>query len=140
MKQAKILIVDDSQLMHAMYDTALSRLIRQNGLQLIHCDNGLQAVVALEQNTGIALVLLDLYMQEMSGLDFLRYRRLEQLRTDIPVVVVTQEGRREVLSQAFAEGAMLAVTKPFQGIDLCSVLQHILGMSQRNSHEVAVAI
>ena len=65
----KILAVDDSALIHQMYKLFLSRY---KNCKLISAMNGLEALDKLAQEEGIDLILLDINMPVMNGLEFLQ--------------------------------------------------------------------
>ena len=75
----KILAVDDSALIHQMYKLFLSRY---KSCKLISAMNGLEALDKLGQEEGIDLILLDINMPVMNGLEFLQ-RVLETFRRDL---------------------------------------------------------
>src|SRR5689334_3362664 len=65
-KNRKVLVVDDSALMHRLYDTMLSEC-----MDVVHANNGRQALDLLGQHRDTELVVLDINMPEMDGLSFL---------------------------------------------------------------------
>jgi CheY-like chemotaxis protein len=58
------------------------------------------------------LVLLDLNMPGVNGLEVLRYLRREPRLVDIPVIVVTAEDERIILQKSLQAGATAVITKP----------------------------
>lgn len=120
-----VLIVDDSATMRAL----LRKVLNISGLELGDCfegANGREALEILEHNW-IDLVLSDLHMPEMDGAALVKALRQNHLWQSIPVVLVTTEGRREVLETFFQQGIQGYIRKPFQPEDIKEKLQNILG-------------
>lgn len=69
------------------------------------------------------LVLLDLNMPGVNGLEVLRYLRREPRLLDIPVIVVTAEDERLVLQRSLRAGATAVITKPASFEELEEVLR-----------------
>jgi CheY-like chemotaxis protein len=111
------LLVDDSPLTHQMYRLVFSRGAL-SGSTLLHAMNGREGYGLLAAHPGISLVLLDLNMPEMNGLEFLERRRAEGLHPDVPVVLVTTESTPEDEERGRAAGANDYLRKPFVPADL----------------------
>ena len=119
----KILIVEDSKLVHRMYDLMLKRH------QLVHCYDGREGLAKLAEHPDANLILLDINMPNMNGLEFLRELRQDQAFTTIPVVIVSTEGKDEDTQRALEAGATTYLTKPFQAEDLNQVVGNLLESS-----------
>jgi two-component system chemotaxis response regulator CheY len=120
-----VLIVDDSATMRAL----LRKVLNISGLELGNCfegANGREALEILEQNW-VDLVLSDLHMPEMDGAALVKALRQNQLWRSIPVVLITTEGRQEVLEVFFKQGIQGYIRKPFRPEDIKEKLQDILG-------------
>jgi DNA-binding NtrC family response regulator len=116
---ARVLIVDD--------DSASRRLLEVR-LRPLECDvttaeNGEQALAAIRKDLP-DLVLLDLQMPKVSGLEMLRALRKEG--TEIPTIVITAHGSIEVAVEAMKEGAYDFVTKPVDATHLDIVVRKAL--------------
>ncbi|MEO6804982.1 MAG: response regulator [Edaphobacter sp.] len=112
----RALIVDDSAVMRKVIERAL----RQAGLELtevLQASNGEEALQTLRENQGsanpLALILSDINMPVMDGLQFLENRRKENLANDVPVVMITTEGNEGSVLRAIAAGAQGYICKPF---------------------------
>lgn len=114
----KVLVVDDSALIHQMYKMALTRY----KCSLIGAKNGQAGLAELAKLTDIDLVLLDINMPVMGGLEFMR--RVRELGTydHIPIVIVSTEGHEEDTKRGLDLGAKGYVTKPIQTRDLHKVI------------------
>ena len=109
----KVLVVEDSDLLHQMYELVLLRY-RTRGAVVLHAHNGAEALQRLKSHPDTDLILLDLYMPVMSGLDFLRFRQEQESLRSIPVLVVTVRGQQDEVAMALAAGASGVLTKPLR--------------------------
>ncbi len=120
-----VLIVDDSATMRAL----LRKVLKISGLDLGECFEGANGREALDilENNWIDLVLSDLHMPEMDGAALVKALRQNNLWQTIPVVLITTEGRQEVLAPFFESGIQGYIRKPFHPEDIKEKLQSILG-------------
>jgi two-component system, chemotaxis family, chemotaxis protein CheY len=120
-----VLIVDDSATMRAL----VRKVLKITGLDLGECfegANGREALQILEKNW-IDLILSDLHMPEMDGAALVKTLRQNSLWQSIPFVLITTEGRQEVLDSFFQNGIQGYIKKPFRPEDIKEKLQTILG-------------
>ncbi len=119
----RILIVEDSALVQRMYGLAFSQ--RQH--TLLTAANGRQALAALDSEVEpIDLILLDLRMPDMNGIEFLAALR-RRAAEPIPVVLTTAEpDDSPLVSEARALGAAAVVHKPWKPQELQRVVQQVL--------------
>jgi diguanylate cyclase (GGDEF)-like protein/PAS domain S-box-containing protein len=106
-RQGSLLVVDDNELNR----DALSRRLRQRGYAVAVATDGTEAL-AMIARTPFDLVLLDVEMPGMSGLDVLSQLRVEHTRTQLPVIMVTARTSGDDVVEAFRLGANDYVTKP----------------------------
>ena len=111
------LVIDDSKLHHQMYRLIFSRGAL-SGSTVYFATNGREGYGLLAAHPELTLVLLDLNMPEMNGLEVLERRRAEGLHPHIPVVLVTTEGTAEDEVRGRAAGAWEYLRKPFQPEDV----------------------
>jgi len=107
----KVLIVDDSSVMRKIVERAL----RQAGLEsmeVFEAGSGVEGLEVLRVES-VALILSDINMPSMDGLEFLRQIRLKQLAVGVPVVMITTESSEEHVRQAIVSGAQGYIRKPF---------------------------
>lgn len=100
----------------------VERALRQSGLELteiVQASNGEEALQVLRADAGkafpIGLILSDINMPVMDGLQFLETRRDEKLAPGVPVVMITTEGSEPFVLRAIAAGAQGYICKPFTG-------------------------
>ncbi len=118
MQPRKVLVVDDSKLMHKMYEV----MLRQYAL--VYASDGRQALDRLHEHGDIDLVLLDVNMPNMNGLEFLAQLRADGARAALPVIIISTEGRDEDTVRGMEAGATAYIKKPFH-------TEEILGMIAR---------
>jgi len=118
----RILIVDDSRTMRRMVATSLARL---GQCKFEEAANGLEAIERLVLGPA-DLMILDLNMPEIHGLDVLKFVRARPLYESMPVVVLTTKGEESIQSEAMAAGASLYLTKPFSSTELEAKVRGLL--------------
>ena len=106
-RQATLLVVDD----HEANRDALSRRLRQRGYLVSMAVNGADALHAIEQGA-FDLVLLDVEMPDISGLEVLAKIRARHSHSQLPVIMVTARASGEDVVEALKLGANDYVTKP----------------------------
>jgi diguanylate cyclase (GGDEF)-like protein/PAS domain S-box-containing protein len=107
MRQGSLLIVDDNE----PNRDVLSRRLRQRGYAVSVAADGAEALALIERSA-FDLVLLDVEMPGMSGLDVLSRLRIDRSRTQLPVIMVTARTSGDDIVEAFRLGANDYVTKP----------------------------
>lgn len=118
---SKILIVDDSATMRKI----LMRVIRQAGVDtegFLEASNGQEGLERLAADGTIDLVLSDVNMPVMNGVDFVKAVRALAVRATLPIVMVTTEGGEAMVKTAMDAGASGYVTKPFTPESIKSAL------------------
>jgi two-component system chemotaxis response regulator CheY len=121
---ANVLIVDDSATIRKM----LARVLRQNEVirgSIFEAGDGVQALEVLE-NHPVSLVLSDINMPNMDGLEFLKRMRAKGDWAKIPVVMITTEGSEETMLEAMQAGASAYVQKPFTANQIKEKLSSLL--------------
>ncbi|MBA3260147.1 MAG: response regulator [Gemmatimonadales bacterium] len=126
------LVVDDSKLHHQMYRLIFSRG-NLAGSTVYHATDGRGGYSMLAAHPELSLVLLDLNMPEMNGLELLIRRQAERLHLHIPIVLVTTEGSAADEARGRAAGAWDYLRKPFQPSDVERLVARVLGGSQAAS-------
>ncbi len=106
---ANILVVDDSSTMRKI----ISRSLRQAGLaidDIYEAGDGIEGLSVLGEKK-VDLVLSDINMPNMDGLEFIR-----QIRANgnaVPIVMITTEGGEDIIKEAISSGASASIKKPF---------------------------
>jgi len=115
----KILVVDDSKLMHKMFEVMLRQY------PLVHANDGRQALEHLEAHDDVDLVLLDINMPNMNGLQFLEEVRSNGRIEDLTVIIISTEGTEEDTARGLEAGATAYIKKPFRTDELLEVIAKV---------------
>ena len=111
MADVRALIVDDSSVMRKIVE----RSLRQAGVALtevLEASNGAEALGVLSDHT-VDLILCDINMPVMDGLEFVRQLQTLDNSKSTPVVMITTEGSETHVVQALSYGARGYIRKPF---------------------------
>jgi len=106
-----VLIVDDSNTMRKI----VSRSLRQAGIdfeQILEAGDGQEALDVLAANK-VDVVLSDINMPNMTGLEFLKAKAEDDAIKDIPVIMISTETGADIIDEAKSYGAKGAIKKPF---------------------------
>jgi two-component system chemotaxis response regulator CheY len=120
------MIVDDSSSMRSI----VKRTVEMSGFDVEHffeADNGKTALEILD-NEWVDAILSDLNMPVMDGEAFLTALQENPMFSEIPVIVVTTEGRDEKLQQLRSLGAAAFIKKPFKPEVIRDTLVRALGL------------
>jgi len=127
MSEISALIVDDSSVMRKIVERAL----RQAGLPLsnvFEAGTGIEALDILRQQR-VDLILSDINMPNMDGLEFLRQLRAQGLAPEVPVVMITTESSEDHVREAIMAGAQGYIRKPFTSEQVKDRLLPLLGVA-----------
>jgi two-component system, chemotaxis family, chemotaxis protein CheY len=119
-----ILIVDDSPTIRRMVRVSLEGL---PGIAFREAGTGLDAIESLVVSPA-DLVVLDLNMPDLHGLDVLKFVRNQSSFKNLPVVVLTTRGDEASRAAAIAAGATAFLTKPFSPASLARDVRALLGL------------
>jgi two-component system chemotaxis response regulator CheY len=111
MENIRVLIVDDSSVMRKIVE----RSLRQAGLsisQVLEAGNGAEALATVKNNK-VDLILCDINMPVMDGLEFVKLLPGVDNAKGVPVVMITTEGSEGHVVQALSAGARGYIRKPF---------------------------
>jgi two-component system chemotaxis response regulator CheY len=124
-----ILIVDDSPTIRRMVRASLDSL---PDAAFNEAASGLQAIETLAV-TSVQMVILDLNMPDMHGLDVLRFVRSHEHYKDVPVMILTTRGDQTSRDDALRAGASAYMTKPFSPATLSSSVRDLLSRGNAKS-------
>lgn len=121
----RIMSVDDSKATRQFIGRAIDVL----GFEFIEAGDGKEGIEVLEREKGnIDLILLDLKMPGMGGMEMLEILKSLDLFKDIPVTIVSTELEREKISEAISKGAKNYLIKPFSQEELIGKIMENLDM------------
>jgi len=120
LKDVKILLAEDNEMNRLVAKNSLSYF----GMEVTEAENGEIAIKKLRENH-YDVVLMDLHMPEMNGLEATRRIRNE-LKSHIPVIALTANAFKKEIDQSLAAGMNDYVTKPFEeNVLLQTILKHL---------------
>ena len=122
---SNILIVDDSPTMRRMVTASLRSL---PGASFGEASSGLEAIERLAL-APVDLMILDLNMPDMHGLEVLKFVRQHATFRTLPVIVLTTRGDESSREAAMTAGASAYMTKPFAPQVLAEHVRQLLGAS-----------
>jgi two-component system, chemotaxis family, chemotaxis protein CheY len=105
---ATVLVIDDSLMVRQQVGRALTAA----GFSILEATDGVDALQKLANSPETRLVVCDVNMPRMNGIEFLE--RLNANGSSIPVVMLTTEGQPELIQRAKALGAKGWIVKPFK--------------------------
>lgn len=106
---SEVLVVDDSKVMR---DMIVACLRPESSLAFTHASSGLEAIEKLSLKR-FSLLLLDLNMPDIGGIEVVEFVRSQDTLRDLPIVVITTRGDDASRSTALSVGASRYMTKPF---------------------------
>jgi CheY-like chemotaxis protein len=118
----RILIVDDDE----MVLMALNELLSPEGYEVQTVLSGAKALERLDQN-GYDLLVLDIIMPEMDGLELCKRIREKEGYKDTPIVFLTAKSREEDRAISLEAGANLFISKPISPDKLLGILSDTIG-------------
>jgi two-component system chemotaxis response regulator CheY len=119
MNNRKVLVVEDSRLIHKMYEVML------RPCTIVAAHDGREGLAKLAENTDVGIIILDINMPQMSGLEFLAEVKAMPAVAGIPVVIVSTEGKEADVQRGLAAGAVAYLKKPFQREDLLKIITRL---------------
>ena len=121
----KILICDDDP----MTLRTLEYQFKREGYETVKTANGREAAKYLDENYDIDLLIADLYMPMMTGMELVTYVRTNLQRL-IPIVVISRVNTDENIEQAMELGANAYLVKPFNLEELSSAVKKVMNNEQ----------
>jgi DNA-binding response OmpR family regulator len=121
MKTPHVLIVDDEP----NIVMSLEFLMRKNGYQVGIARNGTEALAAINQ-TSFDLILLDIMMPDMDGLQVCRQLRARPDRAATKVIFLSAKSREADVQKGYDAGADLYIPKPFSTRQLMEKVRELL--------------
>ena len=104
----KILIADDSEMNQMLLEEILS-----DKYEYVMAKDGTEAVDILEKNDDIDLVMLDINMPKMDGVDVLEIMNLRHWISEVPVIIISSESDVDFIRRGYDLGASDYISRPF---------------------------
>ncbi|HDX6332289.1 TPA: response regulator [Campylobacter fetus] len=124
MKKINVLVVDDDEISLKL----LELMLKNNPLvaQIIKAKNGLEGINILERKFDTGLILLDLSMPVMNGIEFLINLESREYLSMIPVVVISTDETKK--QEVFKLGAYDFILKPIRQKELNMVVENAMNI------------
>ncbi len=130
--QGSLLVVDDNEMNRDM----LSRRLIRRGFDADVAENGFQALDMIQKNN-YDLILLDIMMPELTGIDILKILREKHSMSELPIIMVSAKDQSSDIIEALKLGANDYINKP---IDFPVALARIRTQLTRKQAELALKI
>jgi two-component system chemotaxis response regulator CheY len=130
----KVLVVDDSSLIHQMYRLVMNRY----NCEIADAMNGAEALEILAVQSDVELILLDINMPVMNGLQFLEKAAPLGIVSKIPVIIISTEGKEEDTIRGLKLGARGYLKKPFHPSELHVMVEKIFNAKPSQIEKMSV--
>lgn len=117
-----VLVVDDDPEIRSL----ACALLRRSGCEPVEAETATAAARFLRDQPPPDLLILDLMLPEVSGVEFLRQLRAKSMFAQLPVLVLSSMIEPEQIREALNAGADRYVTKPYMGTNLIPAVQDLL--------------
>jgi two-component system, chemotaxis family, chemotaxis protein CheY len=117
----RALVVDDDPTILRLISSILKKL----GFEVSQAGDGREGLEQLAKLGPPNVILVDLYMPEMNGLEFVTAVRSNSVYTDLPIIMVTTEVEMEQMALTFDAGVNEYIMKPFEPIMIQEKLQMV---------------
>ena len=118
----KVMIVDDSRTVRQQVVAALGPA----GFEVVEAQDGIEGLDRMKGTPDLSLIICDLNMPRMNGLEMLGVAK-ESGTLTVPVVMLTTEGRTDLIEKAKRAGARGWLVKPFKPDQLVAVARKLTG-------------
>lgn len=116
-----ILVVDDSESIRELVGFTLENA----GYHVTRCINGKDALINFDK-IAVDMVITDLYMPEMNGMEFIKEIRKSDANRHIPILFLTTESQLSKKEEAKQAGATGWIVKPFVPEKLLVIVKRVL--------------
>lgn len=106
----KVLVVDDSQSIRE----EVAAVLKPAGFEVLQAFDGLDGLNRILSTPDLAVVVADINMPRMTGLEMLTRIKGDQAKASLPIVMLTTEGKPDMIAQAKQAGAKGWMVKPFK--------------------------
>ncbi|MFT3893655.1 MAG: response regulator [Anaerolineales bacterium] len=122
MDQKTVMIIEDEEDAAELF----AEMMRVSGYRVVKTSKSTPAIEIMTAEKP-DVVLLDIMMPELSGLDIMRLMRSDPTLSNIPVVVITAKGMPADIKNGMEAGASTYLTKPVGFLDLKEAVERALG-------------
>lgn len=119
----KVLVVDDSATVRRSVIYTLSRA----GFEVVEASDGAIGLDVINNTPDLALVVMDINMPDMDGIELLETIMRDGIHHKLPVVMLTTEDEPKLIAKAKISGAKLWLVKPFKPENLVTIVTKLVG-------------
>jgi two-component system chemotaxis response regulator CheY len=123
MSTKKVLVVDDSVTVRQQVSKALT----EGGFEVLEAADGQEGAEAIDRDAGISVVICDVNMPRMNGLEMVARVKSESRHAALPILMLTTEGQPALIKKAKEAGARGWIVKPFNPVQLVSAVRRLAG-------------
>jgi two-component system, chemotaxis family, chemotaxis protein CheY len=123
MSKKRVLVVDDS----ATVRQQISQALTQVGFEVVEACDGQNGADVINGDPTISVVICDVNMPRMTGIEMLVSVKSQAKNADLPVLMLTADGQPALIKKAKEAGAKGWIVKPFNPIQLVSVVRKLAG-------------
>jgi two-component system chemotaxis response regulator CheY len=116
-----VLVVDDSSTVRQQVSMAL----KQAGFAILEAANGAEGLASVNANPAIDMVVCDVNMPVLNGLDMVERIKLRPEHRALPILMLTTEGQPSMIKRAKQAGAVGWIVKPFDANQLVQAAKHL---------------
>lgn len=116
-----VLVVDDSSTVRQQVATAL----KQAGFAIVEAADGQEGLATIDSNRDIAMVVCDVNMPHMNGLEMIEKVKSKPENKALPILMLTTEGQPSLIKRAKEAGASGWIVKPFEASQLIQAAMHL---------------
>ena len=127
LQKANILIIDDHDAVRLLLGLTL-----KNRFDVITKKDGMEGMAWLSAGNIPDLIMLDMQMPRLNGLEFLKQIRTSGMFREIPVILVSANENEYEITQSFGLGIVDFIRKPFNPIKLKEKVDNILNKKTKN--------
>jgi len=117
----RVLVVDDSRSVRQQVASALTQV----GFDVIEADDGQAGAETIERDRTIKVVICDVNMPRMNGLDMLAKVKSSPANAALAIVMLTTEGQPALMKRAKESGAKGWMVKPFNAAQLVALVEKL---------------
>jgi len=118
-----VLVVDDEGALR----TLAAKVIEKQGYTVVTASEGIEALAILSGGTAVDLLVLDVVMPGLNGLQTLEEIRKRWSSTELPVVLLTAQSKDEQIIGGYKKGADYYLTKPLKPSALVNIIDYLIG-------------
>jgi two-component system, chemotaxis family, chemotaxis protein CheY len=118
-----ILVIDDSGTVRQQVTMAL----KQAGFETAQAADGREGLAMIDANRTIAMVICDVNMPNMNGLEMVEKVKSKPENKSLPILMLTTEGQPALIKRAKEAGAVGWIVKPFNATQLVQTAKHLTG-------------